>query len=89
MKPKSAITLVALAIATDAAGGYWLGSRNAPTLSADGAQTETGRKVLYWYDPMAPAPASINRESHRLWIWIWCRATPTKGAGEGGRERAD
>lgn len=54
MKPKSVITLVALAIALAAAGGYWLGSRNAPTLSADGAQTEMGRKVLYWYDPMAP-----------------------------------
>ncbi|MFN4623168.1 efflux RND transporter periplasmic adaptor subunit [Klebsiella pasteurii] len=54
MKPKSAITLVALAIALAAASGYWLGSRNAPTSSADGAQTETGRKVLYWYDPMAP-----------------------------------
>ena len=54
MKPKSAITLVALAIALAAASGYWLGSRNATTLSADGAKTETGRKVLYWYDPMAP-----------------------------------
>lgn len=54
MKPKSAITLVALAIALAAASGYWLGSRNATTSSADGAQTETGRKVLYWYDPMAP-----------------------------------
>ncbi|VUS30211.1 efflux RND transporter periplasmic adaptor subunit [Klebsiella grimontii] len=54
MKPKSAITLVGLAIALAAASGYWLGSRNAPTLSADGAKTETGRKVLYWYDPMAP-----------------------------------
>ncbi|MDV1072811.1 efflux RND transporter periplasmic adaptor subunit [Klebsiella pasteurii] len=54
MKPKSAITLVGLAIALAAASGYWLGSRNATTLSADGAKTETGRKVLYWYDPMAP-----------------------------------
>ena len=54
MKPKSAITLVALAIALAAASGYWLGSRNAPTSSANGSQTETGRKVLYWYDPMAP-----------------------------------
>lgn len=54
MKPKSAITLVAMAIALAAASGYWLGSRNAPTSSADGAKTETGRKVLYWYDPMAP-----------------------------------
>lgn len=54
MKPKSAITLVALAIALAAASEYWLGSRNAPTSSANGAQTETGRKVLYWYDPMAP-----------------------------------
>lgn len=54
MTPKYAISLVALAIALAAAGGYWLGSRNAPTPSAGEAQTETGRKVLYWYDPMAP-----------------------------------
>lgn len=54
MTPKYAISLVALAIALAAAGGYWLGSRNAPTPSAERAQTETGRKVLYWYDPMAP-----------------------------------
>lgn len=54
MTPKYAISLVALAIALATAGGYWLGSRNAPTPSAERAQTETGRKVLYWYDPMAP-----------------------------------
>ena len=34
--------------------GYWLGQRN----NAAGPQTasaQTGRKVLYWYDPMVPA----------------------------------
>ncbi|MDS6631862.1 heavy metal-binding domain-containing protein [Klebsiella michiganensis] len=42
-------------VALAAAGGYWLGSRSAPMPSAGGGQAETGRKVLYWYDPMAPA----------------------------------
>lgn len=55
MKLKSALTLVALAVALAAAGGYWLGSRSAPMPSAGGGQAETGRKVLYWYDPMVPA----------------------------------
>ncbi|STV89721.1 Cobalt/zinc/cadmium efflux RND transporter [Klebsiella michiganensis] len=55
MKLKSALTLVALAVALAAAGGYWLGSRSAPMPAAGGGQAETGRKVLYWYDPMAPA----------------------------------
>ncbi|KAF0183397.1 MAG: Cu(I)/Ag(I) efflux system membrane protein CusB [Caulobacteraceae bacterium] len=41
--------LVATAIG---AGGFWLGAQQhgAPTPS----QTEDGRRVLYWYDPMAP-----------------------------------
>ncbi|QQO66456.1 efflux RND transporter periplasmic adaptor subunit [Klebsiella michiganensis] len=55
MKLKSALTLVALAVALAAAGGYWLGSRSAPMPAAGGGLAETGRKVLYWYDPMAPA----------------------------------
>lgn len=39
-----------LALGVVGAGGYWLGaSRSAP-----GAQTEDGRRVLYWYDPMVP-----------------------------------
>lgn len=41
--------LVATAIG---AGGFWLGARqhSAPAAS----QTEDGRRVLYWYDPMVP-----------------------------------
>lgn len=88
MKLKSALTLVALAVALAAAGGYWLGSRSAPMPSAGGGQAETGRKVLYWYDPMAPLRALINRVNRRLWIWIWCRVTPMK-AWEKTPGRAD
>ena len=36
MKLKSALTLVALAVALAAAGGYWLGSRSAPMPAAMG-----------------------------------------------------
>ena len=54
MKLKTAFTLVALAVALAAAGGYWLGSRNASTVTPGGTETAAGRKVLYWYDPMAP-----------------------------------
>ncbi|HDS6407718.1 TPA: efflux RND transporter periplasmic adaptor subunit [Klebsiella oxytoca] len=54
MKLKTAFTLVALAVALAAAGGYWLGSRNASTVTPGGTETAAGRKVLYWYDPMTP-----------------------------------
>lgn len=54
MKLKSAISLVALAVAVAAVGGYWLGARNASIPSISETATETGRKVLYWYDPMTP-----------------------------------
>lgn len=69
MKLKTAFTLVALAVALAAAGGYWLGSRNASTVTPGGTETAAGRKVLYWYDPMAPVPVLINRANRRLWIW--------------------
>jgi Cu(I)/Ag(I) efflux system membrane fusion protein len=42
-------TVTALAIG---AGGYWLGVSQTQMPSA--AQTEGGRRVLYWYDPMVP-----------------------------------
>ena len=46
---KLAALLLAVA-ALGAAGGYWwAGHETAPE-----AQPETGRKVLYWYDPMVP-----------------------------------
>jgi Cu(I)/Ag(I) efflux system membrane fusion protein len=54
MKLKSAISLVTLAVAVAAVGGYWLGARNASIPSISETATETGRKVLYWYDPMTP-----------------------------------
>ncbi len=50
--PRIAIVASAAAVAALAigAGGYWLGaSRSTP-----GSQTEDGRRVLYWYDPMVP-----------------------------------
>lgn len=54
MKLKSVITLVALAVALAAAGGYWLGARKAPTMTNGGEDAVAGRTVLYWYDPMTP-----------------------------------
>ena len=33
-------------------GGYWLGQRGGPATEAGPGQS--GRKVLYWYDPMVP-----------------------------------
>jgi len=38
----------ALALGLVGAGGYWLGTNR------EGAQAESGREVLYWYDPMRP-----------------------------------
>ena len=75
---------VGLAIALAAASGYWLGSRNATTLSADGPRPKRAAKYCTGTIRWPPVPASINRENHRLWIWIWCRVTPMKG-GRGGR----
>lgn len=34
------------------AGGYWLGAQSGAPASAP--QTQAGREVLYWYDPMRP-----------------------------------
>lgn len=42
----------AAAVLAVGAGGYWLGASQGGTSS--GAQTEDGREVLYWYDPMVP-----------------------------------
>ncbi len=33
-------------------GGYWLGQRSGP--APDNSSGQTGRKILYWYDPMVP-----------------------------------
>ncbi|MBV1692392.1 efflux RND transporter periplasmic adaptor subunit [Novosphingobium sp. G106] len=42
-------------------GGYWLGHREAP--ASETASTQSGRKVLYWYDPMVPAEHYDNPNS--------------------------
>ena len=44
---------------------------SAKILSVAGpVQQKEARKVLFWYDPMYPNTASINRVNRRLWIWI-------------------
>ncbi|CCA93118.1 MULTISPECIES: efflux RND transporter periplasmic adaptor subunit [Novosphingobium] len=51
-----------LAIATIAGGsGYWLGLRGGPVTENDAGQS--GRKILYWYDPMVPAEHYDNPNS--------------------------
>ena len=40
------------AVLVAAGGGYWLGQRGGPAAEAESGQT--GRKILYWYDPMVP-----------------------------------
>lgn len=42
---------VALALGLVGAGGYWLGASRTQDAAS---QTEDGRRVLYWYDPMVP-----------------------------------
>jgi len=51
-----------LAIALVAGGGgYWLGQRGGPASEAE--STQSGRKILYWYDPMVPAEHYDNPNS--------------------------
>ncbi len=42
-------------------GGYWLGQRGEPVTEAGSGQS--GRKILYWYDPMVPAEHYDNPNS--------------------------
>jgi Cu(I)/Ag(I) efflux system membrane fusion protein len=42
-------------------GGYWLGQRGGPATEAGSGQS--GRKILYWYDPMVPAEHYDNPNS--------------------------
>ncbi len=52
-----------LAIALIAGGGgYWLGQRGEPVATGAGS-AQSGRKVLYWYDPMVPAEKYDNPDS--------------------------
>ncbi|UPT63384.1 MAG: efflux RND transporter periplasmic adaptor subunit [Hyphomonadaceae bacterium JAD_PAG50586_4] len=41
-----------IALLAVGAGGYWLGANRTPMNAA--SQSEDGRRVLYWYDPMVP-----------------------------------
>ncbi len=61
MKPVIAGTLVVVLAAAGIAGGYWYGRSEgmkhlapAATDAAPATRADTGRKVLYWYDPMYP-----------------------------------
>jgi Cu(I)/Ag(I) efflux system membrane fusion protein len=63
MKPAAAWTLGVLFLAAGLAGGYWYGMAQgmkhaAPPAAAGaadaGTPADSGRKVLYWYDPMYP-----------------------------------
>jgi Cu(I)/Ag(I) efflux system membrane fusion protein len=51
--PKVALIFAGSAVAALAVGaaGYWLGAHRA---SQTAAKAESGRRVLYWYDPMVP-----------------------------------
>jgi Cu(I)/Ag(I) efflux system membrane fusion protein len=42
-------------------GGYWLGQRGGPATEAGSGQS--GRRILYWYDPMVPAEHYDNPNS--------------------------
>jgi Cu(I)/Ag(I) efflux system membrane fusion protein len=49
--------MLAVALAAfGAVAGYWLASRHTPPhdMNPSGGEAAEGRKVLYWYDPMAP-----------------------------------
>ena len=43
---------VLAAVLVAGGGGYWLGQRGGPATDVGAGQT--GRKILYWYDPMVP-----------------------------------
>ena len=45
--------VLAIALVTGG-GGYWLGHRDGAP-ATDTMSGQSGRKVLYWYDPMVPA----------------------------------
>jgi len=58
----AAVATAVVVAAVAGAGGYWLGTRNAPLTTAAPtaaaparvAMDTAGRKVLYWHDPMVP-----------------------------------
>lgn len=69
-------TLMAIAIAIAAVGGYFVGQKQ--THQPDAASQPSERKVLYWYDPMVPGQRFDKPGKSPLWIWIWSHATPMK-----------
>lgn len=49
------IVAVSFVLAIAVSAGYWWGhSREIASTAAGGSEATAGRKVLYWYDPMAP-----------------------------------
>ena len=60
-------------------GGYWLGQRGGP--AADVGSSQSGRKILYWYDPMAPAEHYDNPGALSS---MGMKATQPKYADSGG-----
>ena len=49
------------AVLVTGGGGYWLGQRSWPATEASSGQS--GRKILYWYDPMVPQEHYDNPNS--------------------------
>ncbi|AFJ45167.1 efflux RND transporter periplasmic adaptor subunit [Shimwellia blattae] len=59
MRVTTQLSLAAVLIALGTGAGYWLGHTSSPSTAQPGANPaatadNTGRKVLYWYDPMSP-----------------------------------
>jgi Cu(I)/Ag(I) efflux system membrane fusion protein len=58
MKPAAAWTLAIVLAAAGVAGGYWVGMsegmKHVAPAAEPAANADSGRKVLYWYDPMYP-----------------------------------
>lgn len=60
-------------------GGYWLGQRGGPATEAGSGQS--GRKILYWYDPMVPLEHYDNPGALSS---MGMKATQPKYADSGG-----
>lgn len=58
MRWGAAVLAIALVVGS---GGYWMGMRGSP--ASEAGSTQSGRKVLYWYDPMVPQEHYDNPNS--------------------------